>query len=460
MHRHLIQVLLLLPFAVGGCDSAETPGPTQTLRVISAEIDRVEPSLIELRRDIHMHPEVSGQEQRTAGLVAQRLRALGYEVRAGVGGHGVVAVLRATEDAPVVAYRADMDAVVSPVVGDQPYRSQVPNVKHVCGHDLHTAVGIGVASALAAARLPATLVFVFQPAEENVQGARAMLRDGALDGLTPDAFFAIHTAPLAVGSILVTPGGGLAGFQGMEVSWPVDRDYATEISAALTSVSTLPPFDPEAPPGDLVEDFISVQLAGAPIRDAERMRLPATIKTAHVARFADAQHRIVESIGKLGHDGIDVRFDEAILPPMKSDPQLAQESLTALREVFGDAGVQVAQGTIPHFGEDFVFFQQVAPGAMFFLGVANPERGITALNHSPDYDVDETAIALGAKAMANVIAHYVHAGTAVQRGSVSRIDAAGLRWIGSTDGWLCKVRASVGSVSESSSADAPVATCP
>jgi amidohydrolase len=153
--------------------------------------------LIELRREIHRHPELAGAERETAGLVAEQLRAAGLEVTTGVGGHGVLAVLDGSADGPTVAYRADMDAVDARTnvlsiprsgrVFDEGFASRVPGVAHLCGHDLHTAIGVGVAWALAQGSEPVRgrLVFVFQPAEEPLQGARTMLETGLVQRFAP-----------------------------------------------------------------------------------------------------------------------------------------------------------------------------------------------------------------------------------------------------------------------------------
>ncbi len=154
------------------------------LERIGRGLESAKEQLIEVRRDIHRHPEPSGQEKRTAGIVAGRLRALGFEVRDSVGGHGVVAILRGGKPGRVAAFRADMDAVRSDSPDPVPFASQEPGVRHICGHDVHTTVGLGIAEGLAAVRedLPGTVVFIFQPAEENIQGARAMIDAGALRG--------------------------------------------------------------------------------------------------------------------------------------------------------------------------------------------------------------------------------------------------------------------------------------
>jgi amidohydrolase len=146
---------------------------------VERQLQSVRADLIEVRRDIHRHPEVSGQEERTAWIVAERLRGSGLEVATGVGGHGVVGILRGGKPGPTVAYRADMDAVYSNAPDPVPFASETPGVRHICGHDIHTTVALGVAEALTAIRdeLPGTVKFIFQPAEENIQGAYAMIED-------------------------------------------------------------------------------------------------------------------------------------------------------------------------------------------------------------------------------------------------------------------------------------------
>lgn len=180
-----------------GAQRSALPAP------VSAAIERDRAALIELRRDLHQHPEVSGREERTARVVAERLRALGLEVRTGIGGHGVVGILRGGKPGPLVAYRADMDAVPSDAADPVAFASQTPGVRHICGHDLHVTVALGLASALTAGRadLPGRVMFIFQPAEERATGARAMLDAGLFVGDRPAVIFGLHTSPLPVGAL-------------------------------------------------------------------------------------------------------------------------------------------------------------------------------------------------------------------------------------------------------------------
>lgn len=166
-----------------------------------ASIDKaaaeIEEETIWLRREIHRHPELAGNERRTSALVAERLQAAGLSVSTGVGGHGVVAVLEGSGPGPTLGFRADMDAVDAPESPDAEFASLVPGAAHLCGHDLHTAIGVGLARVLARRRdrINGRVVFLFQPAEETLAGARAMLADGVFDQVAPQEVYALHCSP-------------------------------------------------------------------------------------------------------------------------------------------------------------------------------------------------------------------------------------------------------------------------
>ena len=186
---------------------------------IDAILAREEAALIATRRDFHQHPELSGQEARTASIVAGALRRLGLEVRTDVGGHGVVALLRFGRPGPLIAYRADMDAVPTSAPDPVDFRSLAPGVRHICGHDLHTTIGLALATALSHVRdsLAGSVLFVFQPAEERATGARAMLADGVFAGGLPGAIYGLHTSAYETGRLAVTAGPMMAGRDRFEV---------------------------------------------------------------------------------------------------------------------------------------------------------------------------------------------------------------------------------------------------
>src|SRR5713101_2209328 len=208
-------VLLLAPVAVAADLRAD----------IDRMADQLEPRVIEWRRDIHQNPELGNREFRTAGKVAEHLKALGLEVRTGVAHTGVVAVLRGGKPGPVVALRADMDALPVTEEVDVPFASRVRTtyngqevgVMHACGHDAHTAILMGVAEVLAGMRndLPGTVKFIFQPAEEGAPigergGAELMIEEGALENPKPSAIFGLHVFPYPAGEIRYRPAGAMA----------------------------------------------------------------------------------------------------------------------------------------------------------------------------------------------------------------------------------------------------------
>src|SRR5205807_599695 len=178
-------------------------GSSFEIRQLSQNAEALLPKLVEKRRDFHMHPELSNREERTARVVAEKLRALGLdEVKTNVARHGVVALLKGGKSGPVVALRADMDALPINETMDVPYKSLVPGVKHACGHDAHTTIELGVAEVLSKMRdqIHGTVKFLFQPAEEGPPpgeegGAKLMIKEGALDHPRPLAIFGLHTTP-------------------------------------------------------------------------------------------------------------------------------------------------------------------------------------------------------------------------------------------------------------------------
>src|SRR5262245_6147319 len=201
--RYLIAFLLLsltTPFTF--TRATNTTGTIDRARITQAA-EAMRDKLITQRRDFHMHPELSNREERTSRVVAERLRALGLtDIKTGVAHHGVTALLVGGKPGPVVAVRADMDALPIQETIDVPYKSQTPGVKHACGHDVHTTVALGVAEVLASmkAEIPGTIKFIFQPAEEGPPageegGARLMVKEGAMQNPAPTAIFGLHTIP-------------------------------------------------------------------------------------------------------------------------------------------------------------------------------------------------------------------------------------------------------------------------
>ena len=205
---------------------------------ISELTEALRSKLVETRRDIYMHPELSGQEERTAGVVAKRLQEMGAEVSTGVAGYGVIGLLHGGKEGGVVAIRCDMDAVKIQDVLTVPYKSQVPGVKHVCGHDVHSTIALGVAEVLASIRerQSGSVKFIFQPAEETATGARDMIDAGVLENPRPQAIFALHTFPMPAGQLGYVPGIALIGEDSFSCRLTMESDGTAGRRDVLESV--------------------------------------------------------------------------------------------------------------------------------------------------------------------------------------------------------------------------------
>ncbi|MFE9423062.1 M20 family metallopeptidase [Kitasatospora sp. NPDC006697] len=404
--------------------------------------------LIELRREIHRRPELAGEERETAGLVAEHLRAAGLEVTTGVGGHGVIAVLDGSADGPTVAYRADLDAVDARVnvlpcprsgtVFDEGFTSRVPGVAHLCGHDLHTAIGVGVARALAQGPGPVRgrVVFVFQPAEEPLQGARAMLDTGLVQGLAPREFYALHCAPFPVGTIAVSPGYGLPGLDLVRVVLPSGDGAA--LSAFLAEVARLGTvgfpqsvaeyhagFQALLDPGSAATAQESVCVAhwteqtpdGRPVANVMLRVWPQERNPelrARVERLAAAAGGYVE-------------FPKDPFPALVNSAELSTAAGRYLSAALGPDSVLWTRASWPFNCEDFALFLDEAPGAQFYLGVADAETGMNGAPHTLDFAADERAIGHGVRAMAGLLTDRLAAGSAAGDGRALRQGRHGRR---------------------------------
>jgi metal-dependent amidase/aminoacylase/carboxypeptidase family protein len=376
--------------------------------------------LIALRRELHQWPELAGMESRTAAAVAQRLRDAGLSVTTGLGGHGVLAVLDGAAPGRTVAYRADMDAIAADEPRGAEFASRVPGAAHLCGHDLHTAIAVGIAQVLARLRHTFTgrVAFVFQPAEETLEGARAMLDDGVLDRVAPEEIYALHCGPLPVGTFAVLPGVGQPGLDlgQVHLSGPDAAGTAERLRQAIVNLATIrEPRSPEEFPA-LLDDlrnpdgrlarFVYAHAEPEPGVDGTvpgadgTVTLRLFLRTWPDSRYPSLREEVRDLAAAVGGR---VEFPRPPFPAMVCSPELSHAAADRLREVPGVAAVEVFGSPYPFAGEDFGLFLQRVPGAMFYLGVSDPERGINGVPHWPDFAADERAIGLGVRAMADFL---------------------------------------------------------
>ena len=374
---------------------------------ISAEVKALVPNLIALRRDLHQHPELGFQEIRTAGIVAERLGALGYTVRTGVGKTGVTGFLAGGKPGKTILVRADMDALPIQEETDVPWRSENPGVMHACGHDTHVAMALAAAEVLAKAApsLSGNLYFVFQPAEEGASGAEAMLRDGVLEAVKPDAAIAIHTLTFwPAGTLVICDGAAMASADKLEItvtgtgghgaSPELAVDPVVAAAQIITALQTL--VSRETPPLEAAILSITMLRAGTAFNI-----IPDTVEMTGTFRCFDpkVRERLMASLARTA-EGIAAALrctarvtDEFLTPAVLNDPAV---TAIAREAAAGIVGADKVLAPPPLTGsEDASVFWEKVPGCYAFLGAAPADGSPGVSIHNARFDLDESALPIG-----------------------------------------------------------------
>jgi amidohydrolase len=412
---------------------------------VSQLSDKIESKVIAWRRDIHQNPELGNRETRTAALVAKHLQSLGLEVKTGVATTGVVALLKGGKPGPVVALRADMDAL--PVIerGNLPFASKVKtqyngrevSVMHACGHDTHVAILMGVAEVLAGMKndIKGTVKFIFQPAEEGVPlgekgGAEQMVKEGVMENPKVDAVFGLHIdSQLETGKITYRPGGTMASVNDMKI---VVKGKQAHGAAPWSSV------DPIVVSAQIINNLQTIVSRNLNVTEnagivtigsihggvrsniiPEEVEMIGTIRALTVedekliiSRVRQIATKTAEAAGATVV--INIPF-ESHYPVTYNDPALTARMLPTLQRT---AGVENTVLAPPETGsEDFSFFQEKAPGLYVFLG-GSPKGKIAKdqpSHHTPDFFIDESGLTLGVKALINLTLDYMSEQTPVKK---------------------------------------------
>ncbi|TXK51565.1 amidohydrolase [Pontibacter qinzhouensis] len=402
----------------------------------TAMADKLEPKMLEWRRDFHQHPELANRETRTAEKIAQHLRALGLEVQTGVAHTGVVGILKGGKPGPVVALRADMDALPVTERVDVPFASkerttfngQEVGVMHACGHDAHVAMLMAAAEVLASmkADLSGTVKFIFQPAEEGAPlgeegGASLMVKEGVLSkGPKPEVIFGLHMNSQAeTGQLLYRPGGVMASADNFQIKVkgkqvhganPWDGVDPVTISAQIvTALQTIVSRQVQ-----LTEDaaVISIGRIQGGVRSniiPEEVLLEGTIRAFNPAmqqqlhdKITLTATKIAESAGATAEVSI-----QKMAPVTYNDPALTERMLPVLQAVAGlKKAVPMKAVTI---AEDFAFYQQQIPGLFVFLGgmPKGQDPKTAPAHHTPDFFIDESSLKTGVKALTSLTLAYM-----------------------------------------------------
>lgn len=379
------------------------------------EIQEIEPELVEIRHDLHQHPELGFEEERTQAVVRAWLERHGYSPRPAAG-TGLIADLHpGRRPGPTIALRADLDCLPMPEHTALPYRSVHAGRAHKCGHDGHTAILMGAAAVLARHRdeIPGNVRLLFQPAEEGVRGggARVMVAEGALEGVAE--VYGLHNWPAwPLGEVRVRPGAMMAQVHTFEIeligkgghgSQPqLCRDPIVAASHLVSALQTVVSrgFGYE---GGAVLSVCSFHAGTTNNVLPERARLSGTIRTFDPAatartleRFREVIRGVASSFGVECNETIEVGY-----PVLMNDPGCAEVVRRVAAEALGEAQVKPAELPMAG-GEDFAYFAEARPSAYFFLGARRGEED-TPVCHHPDFDFDDRLIPLGVELFLRIV---------------------------------------------------------
>ena len=393
---------------------------------IKREAESIAAKVIETRRELARHPELSNREVWTGKYVADRLRQIGYtDIKTGVGRNGVVALLKGGKPGPVVAWRADMDGLPIQDIGEKPYKSQVPGVKHACGHDAHMSIALGVAEVLYKLRadLPGSVKFIFQPSEEGAPigeegGAAVMIKEGVLENPKPAAIFGLHIwANAPTGTIGYTPGPAMASSDQFVLTIKGKRVHAAYphqgidpiVTAAqcITALQTIRSrrIDPLEP---MVLSVGRIQGGNRYNVIPESVELEGTLRTLNEQTRETVRtmmRQTLEGCTSEAGASYEMQWTGTQYPVTVNHPELTTQNLGGLQRTLGEANVKLARPTMG--GEDFSFYQRVIPGFFWFLGTANASKGITGAHHTAEFDIDEDVLVPGVRAAAAQLTDYL-----------------------------------------------------
>ncbi|MFP4100741.1 M20 family metallopeptidase [Coleofasciculus sp.] len=374
------------------------------------------PRLIEIRRHIHGHPELSGQEYQTAAYVAGVLSSCGIVVQEGIAKTGVIGELVGGTDERLVAIRTDMDALPITEAAPLEFASRKMGIMHACGHDVHTTVGLGTAMVLSGLgeQLPGNVRFLFQPAEEIAQGANWMVQDGAMNDVS--AIFGVHVFPsIPGGSIGVRYGALTAAADDLEIfitgesghgARPHEAVDAIWIAAQVITTLQQAISRTQNPLRPIVLTIGQINGGRAPNVIADQVHLAGTVRSLHPETHANLPEwieSIVASVCQMYGARYEVNYRRGV-PSVQNDLALTQILETSAKEAWGSDRVQILPESSMG-AEDFSMYLEHAPGTMFRLGVGFKDKPNYPLHH-PQFEVNESAIITGVVTLAYSVYRY------------------------------------------------------
>jgi len=379
-------------------------------------VNQKETEVINIRRDLHMYPEVSGKEERTSGIVAEYLEKQGIEVQRCQNSYGVIGRLMGGKPGPIIALRADMDALPIQEKTGLQYASKVDGQMHACGHDIHTAVLMGTAAVLSTIKdtLNGTVIFLFQPSEEFFPGgALGLIEEGGIDNPKPDAIFALHTGPIPVGKIAISPGPVIGSVSTLSLRifgrgghfaaphMAVDPILvSSNVVVALSSMVSrrVNPMEDAVLTFGMIEGGTRDNIIG------DMVVLRGNIGSLNESLCVKLMEDLEKTVKGIT-EGMGATYKLKYIhgyPTVRNDPHQAVYIRNVASRVIGESNVIPCTPSLG--GEDMSYFLQKIPGALFFLGVHDPESDQPPISlHDPAFAPDERAITVGMRLMSRLV---------------------------------------------------------
>lgn len=393
-----------------------------THKLVGLETDKIYDKLVKIRRNFHENPELAGNEKRTQDVIKQYLLNLGLEVETNIYGHSIVGILNGGKSGKKIAWRAEMDALPNDYPEAVDFKSKIKGAQHGCGHDVHLAIGLGIAEILAKHKesLSGTVYFIFQPEEETFVGAKSMIANGLFSRIYPSEVYGLHITALPVGQIMVKPNEMFA-YQNRiriklknELTKDEAKALARKIYISLSHAeNNSRPWeiqyisDPKIGlmnPNTIFKNYLIMDELFDIYSKKDELFLEAYLyetNQSNIQNIIPEAERLIREenyAGKL----LSVSFIQQN-PTVVNDEKLTKKAMKTLNEIYGDNLISRDYGQVPYFNDDFAYFQQKIPGVYFFLGGSNIEKGVVAMNHAPNFNVDEQSIKIGVRSFSSLI---------------------------------------------------------
>lgn len=410
---------LLLACLVSAQQNSEATSVHQS---IQSETDKVFNKLVEIRRDLHENPELAGHEVRTQKVLEKYLINLGLEVQKDLYGRSLIGILQGGKKGKKIAWRADMDALPGNNADKVSFKSKNKDIWHGCGHDVHMAIGLGIAEVLSKYKkeLTGTVYFIFQPEEETFVGAKKMIDNGLFSKISPDEIYGLHVTALPVGQIMTKPEEVFAYQKRVKIelkntlSDKEVKELSKKISASLSRIeNNSKPWeiqyitDPKIGlmnPNTIFKNYRIIDenfLSGS---DDKSFSMKAYIYETNADKLKEIIPQIRQVLETNGYKDqlLSVSYIQEN-PTVFNDKNLTSLATETLEKIYGKIVMVKDYGQVPYFNDDFAFFQQKKQGVYFLLGGSNFKKGIIAMNHTPDFEVDEESIRNGVKSFSSLI---------------------------------------------------------